>query len=432
MSARRVAVVGAGYAGIAAAVGLARRGAAVTLYDANRTAGGRARRVPYREAALDNGQHVLLGAYRETLGLVRAVGAGEAGLRRLPLTVHYPGRLRLAASPLVAPLHLAAGLLFASGLTAGERLAAVRLSAALRRREDAALEGETVDAFLARLGQPGPLVALLWAPLCIAALNTPVASADARVFARVLHDALLGSRADSDLLVPATDLSALLPDPAIAWLTGKGAVVRLGERVKAITEKPGGWRVEGPAGEDFDAVVCATAPAEAAALLAPLPGLAPTARALAELPSEPITTVYLQFEDTVRLPFPMVGVDDGCAQWLFDREALGGPRGLVAAVISASRAEASLGHEALVARVEAAVSRAAGRTGSLRWSKVITEKRATFACTPGVVRPPVRTPVAGLALAGDYTEGPYPATLESAVTSGSRAADLIAERLELP
>jgi squalene-associated FAD-dependent desaturase len=426
LSARRIAVVGAGYSGIAAAVGLVRGGAAVTLFDANRTAGGRARRVEYRGTVLDNGQHILLGAYRETLALMRAVGVAENALRHHRLAIHYPGSLDFAAPALPAPLHLAAALATARGLGWRERAAAMSLSLAIRRGEGAAREGETVAAFLERLGQTARLRRLLWEPLCVAALNTPAGRADARVFARVLRDSLTRSRADSDLLLPAFDLSSLLPDPAIAWLGERGTEILLGGRVTALARDGEAWRLATAAGpRQFDAVVCATAPHEASALLGTVPALAPLAARLSAIAHEPITTVYLQYDARVTLPFPMTGVEDGHAQWLFDREALGGTRGLVAAVTSASARQAALDHDVLATAVHRDVQRAGGVMEPPRWTKVITEKRATFACVPGAYRPPADTGAPGLVLAGDYTEGPYPATLEAAVSSGLRAAQLL-------
>lgn len=423
MTARRVAVIGAGYAGIAAAVELVRGGAAVTLFDANRIAGGRARRVEYRGTVLDNGQHILLGAYRDTLDLMRVVGVPGHALRRMPLALRYPGHLDFAAPRLPAPLHLAAALAFARGLSYTERIAALRFSLAFRRAEQSAGETETVSAFLERHRQPERLRRLLWEPLCVAALNTPAERAAAGVFARVLRDALLRSRADSDLVIPAADLSALLPDPAIAWLGERGAEIVLGRRITALTRVGELWQLAAADGtRAFDAVVCATAPYEAASLLGTVPALARLAANISAIAHEPITTVYLQYETRVQLPFPMTGIDGGHAQWLFDRETISGARGLVAAVISASRAEAALDHDVLATAVHRDIERLGATVDPPLWTKVITEKRATFSCVPGAYRPPSATGAPGLALAGDYTAGPYPATLEAAVQSGTRAA----------
>jgi squalene-associated FAD-dependent desaturase len=257
----------------------------------------------------------------------------------------------------------------------------------------------------------------------VAALNTPAERAAAGVFARVLRDALLRSRADSDLVIPAADLSALLPDPAIAWLGERGAEIVLGRRITALTRVGEQWQLATADGtRAFDALVCATAPYEAASLLGTVPALARLAANISAITHEPITTVYLQYETRVQLPFPMTGIDGGHAQWLFDREAISGARGLVAAVISASRAEAALDHDVLATAVHRDIERLGATVDPPLWTKVITEKRATFSCVPGACRPPAATDAPGLVLAGDYTAGSYPATLEAAVQSGTRAA----------
>lgn len=427
---RRVAVVGAGYAGVSAAVALTRAGAAVTLFDASRTVGGRARRVTYRGVTLDNGQHLLLGAYRETLALMREVNAPASGLLRRRLDLHYPGLLRLSAPRLPAPLHLLTALMTAEGLSVRERLAATRLAVTLRAAEAAATRGETVSAFLDRLRQPLRLRHLLWEPLCVAALNTPPSSADARVFARVMRDSLLGPRQDSDLLLPTADLSALLPEPAVAWLGEHGATISLGQRITGLRERGQRWALlAGGAGHDgFDAVVCATAAAECAAIVGTVAPLAPLAERLASIPHEPITTVYLQYPIAVRLPTPMVAIAGGFAQWLFDRQAIAGASGLVAAVVSASQALGEDAQDIAATLAHRDVARVVSPLPPPTWAKVIREKRATFACVPGVFRPAQRTDAPGVVLAGDYTEGPYPATIEGAVRSGQRAARILLGR----
>jgi squalene-associated FAD-dependent desaturase len=450
---RRVAVVGAGYAGLAAAMELVRAGASVTLYEANRVAGGRARRVEYRDATLDNGQHILLGAYEETLSLMRELGTLD-GLARFPLRVEMcsavpspedrgertspsplgegrgEGRFSLAAPRWPAPLHLIAALVTAKGLTWTERLAAVRFAVALKRARFRP-QARTVGELLAT--QPARLRTWLWEPLCIAALNTPVAEADARVFANVLRDALFRTRADSDLLLPRRDLSALLPDAALEWLGRRGASLRLGTRVAALEPDIGAWSVRMAAGSDqHDAVICAVAPFQLAALLPGHPALATLRDGVETLEHEPITTVYLQYGTSVRLPFPMLGLAGGHVQWVFDREALSGARGLLAAVISASGPHREMPQDVLATVVHREIAAAVGTLPPPRWTKAITEKRATFACTPDAFRPPTASGMPGLYLAGDYVESDYPATLESAVRSGRRAAHEVLHALARP
>ena len=422
---RRVAVIGAGWSGLAAAVTLAARGVSVTVLEASRSLGGRARRVTLDSIDLDNGQHILIGAYGETLRLMRFVGADpEHLLLRLPLELRYASGFQFRARPLPAPLHLVAGLLLASGLTAAERFSAARFMACLRRIRFTPEAGESVERLLARYGQTGALHDRMWAPLCVSALNTPPERASARVFASVLRDTLGGSRAASDLLLPKSDLGALFPVPAAAFIRAHGGEIRLGTAVRNIARDGPGFRLDADASA-FSHVVVACAAQHAPLLLSGLPELHGLAATVAAIEHEPIYTCYLQYPKSVSLAFPMLGFSVGLVQWVFDRGTISGHRGLVAAVLSASGEHEALMHADLAAAIHAELADALPGLPLPLWHRVIAERRATFSCRPGLLRPANSTPVHGLVLAGDYTASDYPATLEAAVRSGVVAADLI-------
>lgn len=416
-----VAIVGAGYAGMAAAAELAARGVRVSVFEASRTLGGRARRTELHGHPLDNGQHILVGAYTELLRLMRLVGA-DAGtlLERLPLTLVFPGRMRLAAPRLPAPLHLAAALLAAQGLPVAARLGAVRFMRHMKRagfRLDADIP---FTVLMHRHGQHAAAVRYLWAPLCISALNTPPDEASGQVFLNVLRDSLAARRESSDLLIARADFSALFAEPAERFVLGRGGEVLRGCAIASVGWDPYGFRLEGdPAGRSYSHVVAAVAPYRLAALAQKLPRIAPTLETVARLEYEPILTAYLAYPQAVRLPAAMVGVG-GTAHFLFPR----GER-IVAAVSSARGPHLDLPREELIARIHAEIESAAGPLPPPEWSQVIVEKRATFACIPRLRRPANATPIPGLYLAGDYTAGDYPATLEGAVRSGVECARLI-------
>lgn len=393
-------MVGAGYAGMAAAVTLAARGANVAVLESGPVPGGRARRVEIRGEALDNGQHILIGAYATLFGLMHAVGVPADAVLRMPLELRYADGFRLHRGV----FGLLGGLLLARRLPLRERLGAVRFMLALRRLNFRLAEDCSVAELLQRHGQADRIGHYLWKPLCISALNTLPEAASANVFLAVVRDTLAGAAGASDLVLPRVDLSRLFPEPAADWLRARGAEVRYGTTVRDL----------GALRSEFEAVILAVGPHQLHALL---PGHAP------EFEYQPITTIYLQYDAKTRLPLPMLGLAGGLVQWVFDRGALTGEAGRLAAVISAQGDHQQMTQEELARTCHRELAAVLPALGEPRWSRVIAEKRATIAVAPGLRRPAIETPLPGVFLAGDYTDPEYPPTLEAAARSGVRAAD---------
>ncbi|MGY0195360.1 hydroxysqualene dehydroxylase HpnE [Leptothrix sp. BB-4] len=425
----RVAVVGGGWAGIAAAVEATSRGHAVTLIEMAPQLGGRARSLEADPGAapLDNGQHILIGAYVATLALMRRVGVDpDAVLLRMPLTLvdaHGQG-LRLGRGPVLLAFTRA---VWAMGHWRWrERLALSNAALAWLLKGFRCDDGWTVARLTRSL--PERVRHEFIDPLCVAALNTPARDASARVFLRVLHDALFSGPGASDLLVPRRPLAELLPAPAADWLTRHGAQLRLGRRAQSLSHRPdgrSGWSVDG---EPFDQVVLACSAREAARLTATI---SPEwSRRASAFSYEPIVTAYVQ-ANGARLAAPMVALPEGPmapAQFAFDHGALGAEPGRFAYVVSGAAAWVERG---LDATGEAALTQARATLrgiapGQVRLLKVVAEKRATFLCLPGLQRPPQHIAPA-LTAAGDHIEGPYPATLEGAVRSGLAAVEALLE-----
>ena len=394
----RLAILGAGWAGMAAAVRAVELGHHVTVFEAARTLGGRARGVALalpdgREVMVDNGQHILIGAYSDSLRLMRTVGVDpDTALLRRPLAL----------------LRAALGWQRA-GFQCDEQLSVADLCAALPQR----LRDEFIE------------------PLCVSALNTPIAQSSAQVFLRVLHDALFSQRGGSNLLLPRVDLSALFPQSAARWISARGARVVAGQRVDALHWEAPHWHIDG---QPFDRVLVATSASNAVQIAvqsaqAAAPSIANQlhawAHGAAQLRHQAITTVYAQAAAPApRLRAPMLALRPGVdapAQFVFDRDAItpaAQPTRLLAFVVSDSQGER--------ATLQAAITAQAARHLKVQVTPLltITEKRATFACTPGLQRP-ASAIAPGLLACGDYIAGPYPATLEGAVRSGLQAAEAL-------
>jgi squalene-associated FAD-dependent desaturase len=441
-----VVVIGAGFAGLSAAVRLAGSGARVLVLEARSRLGGRATAFDDRESGelVDNGQHVMLGCYVETLAFMSRIGAlGNVRVEsNLSVTmIDRAGvKTRLTCPAVPAPLHLVAGLFEWDALEWTDRLAALRMAGPLRRarrelmpgaREIAASPGETVEAWLIRNGQTARIREMLWEPLALAALNQPVGRAAAPVFARVLAEMFGPDPRLSAILLPAKPLHLMYADPAREFIERHGGTVKTGAPARVTID--GHLQVEA-SGERWmpDAVVAAVPWFALRELIAgPPAGLDSLLRSADAMTSSPIVTVNLWF-DRPALDEPFVGLPGRAMQWVFDkRNLLGGGASHLSLVSSGAAPIVAMSNPDLIAMAlrELAEAIPSVREARLVRGSVVREPRATFSLAPGQpARPPVQTPVPGLFLAGDWIDTGLPATIESAVRAGHRAAEFACAR----
>ena len=431
----KVAVIGAGWAGMAAAIAHAQAGRQVTVLEAARTVGGRARAVPATlpggtVATLDNGQHILIGAYAESLRLMRLVDVDpDAALLRLPLTLQFPDGQGLQLPDLPPPFDALLGIARAQGWGWRDKLALLRAATGWQLRGFRCPPATSVAQLCAPLTPR--LMAEFIEPLCVSALNTPAHAASGQVFLRVLQDSLFSGRGGSNLLLPRTDLGALFPQAAVPWLARHGGQVFTGQRVQGLRPVDGGrWQLACAPSSDatglpdvFDHVTLACPSWEASRLVAALdlPSARPWSAQAQALRFEAITTVYAHAPGA-RLSQPMLALRNTAeqpAQFVFDRGQLDGHQGLLAFVVSTSDGDRTQIEQQVLRQATAQLG-----IPSLQAVQTVVEKRATLACTPGLQRPGMQV-LPGLTACGDYVDGPYPATLEGAVLSGSAVAALV-------
>jgi hydroxysqualene dehydroxylase len=438
-------VIGAGFAGLSAAVRLTRKGARVLVLEARTRLGGRATAFEDRETAelVDNGQHVLLGCYTDTFAFLSDIGALDHIKLQPQLAVTMIDRAgrtsRLSCPSLPAPLHLLAAAFDWSALDWRDRLSILRMRTPLRlaRRElgpgaraIAASPGETVENWLIRNGQTARLREMLWEPLALAALNQPPAQAAAPVFARVLAEMFGPDPRAAAIALPTRPLHLMYAEPARAYIERHGGTVRTGSPatihieagdVTAVASGGDRWRA--------GAVVSAVPWFAVGDLFqGDTSALEPVLGRARAMDSSPIVTVNLWF-DRPLLAEPFIGLPGRAMQWAFEKRSdFGGDASRLSVVSSGASPLVALTNQDLIrtAHEELLDALPEARAARLARATVIREPRATFSLAPGQpARPHTETPVRGLYLAGDWIATLLPATIESAVRSGHRAADLI-------
>jgi squalene-associated FAD-dependent desaturase len=398
----KVAVVGGGLAGLAAALELVDAGADVTVYEARPTLGGAVQTLPERagdpDPPPDNGQHIALGCFTEYLRFLDRIGEGGSVSRgRLALPVIDEN----AVTALIKPTP--GSLLSYRHIPLRDRLRLPLVLARLRNAQ--ARNDETFGALLRGLGASDAAIERFWDVFVRPALNLRADEVDAGAGLFTVRTALLGPRSNADLVLPTRPLGAMHGEAAGRAL---GDRVRLGERVESLDEL------------DADAVVVAVPPRECARLLDEPDPL---------LEDSPIVSVHLWF-DRPLLKTPLAALLRSDAHWVFDRGALTGhepEHGQYLTVVSSGVPELlDVRGKELVDRIAAQLTERLG-TAELLWSRVSREPYATVALRPGVVRPGPETKRPGVVRAGTWTDTGWPATMESAVRSGRTAAAHVLE-----
>lgn len=432
---KHVVVIGGGMAGMAAAASLSERNIKVTLLEAAAHLGGRARSVAIEHNSqviqLDNGQHIALGAYRETLKLLATIGLQEKdAFLRTPLNLELRnGRqtvFKLSTdSYFPAPINQLIGFLSCQGLQWHERIAVIRFMLRLKKSNYLINHDEPLAEFLQKNQQSSNVITFLWEPLCLAALNTPIKTASSKIFLNVLKDTFK-SKHNSDFLLPRLDLSQLFSQPIARYINTNQGKVILNQRIKNIVPSNNGYNVVTKE-KSFEAshVIIAMSPVRLRNVIGGLPKLNFIAEQTDRYGYQPIYTIYLQYAPDAMLPKPMLGLTGGVSQWVFDRGVLCGQSGLMAVIISAQGKHQQYTQDTLALRVAQELRDVFPHLAKPLWHKVIAEKRATFSCSVNLPRPAQITAYPHLYLAGDYTYADYPATIEGAVRSGINAANYI-------
>ncbi len=439
---QHIAIVGGGWAGLAAAIELCKHGHTITLFESSPQLGGRARSIEWNDITLDNGQHLMLGAYQQMLECLNTIQADVKSLfKQLPhrmlildaQTGSSAFDLQLPTYP--APLHLLFGVLNTPSLSVKEKLLLLlRFNKLLNTTITTDMN---VTEWLSQAKLPARYIKNLLEPVCLAALTTHPNEASARAFQNVLQQTFNAPAEFTDLLIPTTDLNQVFPALAKEYILQQGGEIKTRHKVQQLQIE--GSCIKSITVNDevlcFDQVILAASPAASAKLLEKLQPCRNISLQINRLKYEPVATLYLHFKQAVSLPCPMTGIINGISNWVFER-SLSGNDHLLAVVISAQGPHLEMPEENLVKTVYAELKHIINPLPELLKSKLIIEKRATFQCHPGVDnnRPGIDTGLSNLKLCGDYVyieennQPGLPSTLEGALCSGVKCAKSIVSK----
>lgn len=430
-----VLVIGAGLAGLAATQALATHGFTVTLLESRGRLGGRAASFTDSSTGqlVDTCQHVSMGCCTNLAHFCRTLGIDHLLEPQPTLWFMTPDRKvsRFRAGSWPAPLHLAGSFLRAHYLNASEKL---RVAYGLGRlRLVRADDDPPFTDWLRQNYQTKRTVDRFWGVVLTSALNETPDRIGLRYARKVFVDGFMTHRRGFEVEVPAVPLGRLYGDELCGWLARHNVELRVNQGVRRIdaegdrierlwlrdgSELRADWYVSAV---PFDRLLAILPPAVASAH--------PDFANLRNLQTSPITSVHVWYDRPVT-DLPHVVLVDCVGQWVFNRGETAPGEHYLQVVVSAARQFRGLGHDEVEGRVVAELASLFPSNAEVRRTRVVTEHAATFSAVPGVDRwrPPQASPLANLTLAGDWTATGWPATMEGAVRSGYRAAEVILER----
>lgn len=420
-----ILIIGGGWAGLAAAVFLCPTHH-VTLIEAAPQLGGRARKVNHPNYALDNGQHLMIGAYRtlwelfDRLNLKKSDYFMQSPLNLLKINQHKKFHYHLGL-PLPKTLDFVMGWLTAKGYSVSDKFSILKLSYQLNKINFTIKEDLPLRDFLKKNKLTPNLINEFFAPLCYAAMTTPVDTASTQVFLNVLKETF-SKKASSDFYIPKKNLSAVFPTPAANYIKQHGGIIHTNERALALEINNQQIKGVQTSHHRFKSshVILATSFCQAQKLTSPFPALAGLTQTLANLTPVPITTINCTLPAHTTFPANIIGLNPTPAQYLFTHQH---PENLCQLIISGPYTEPT--KTALTTAVTTQLKTLFPTHPAPAIKKIITEKQAAFSCPPNLTRPPNHTPIKGLFLAGDYTQTPYPACLEGALLSAKEASSYV-------
>lgn len=448
---KSVIIIGGGISGLAAAVECSSIGLSVTLLEQRQHLGGRAYSFIDRESgdAVDNGQHLMLGCYRQMMKYLRTIGSFHKLVIEPDLHIRFchpqKGVFDLNCPRLPAPFHLLGGLARLKSITVKERIGLLRVIPDLvftGSQRQIELEDVTVDEWLTRCGQSATMKEYLWNLIAIATLNDSPKVLSARLFIEVMREAFLKRRSYSSVILSKVGLSELFVDDAVRLLKNRGAQIVTGQEIESIVVRDGlVTGVRSRSGEDYSAdAVLSTVPYYALDTLLNNSNLGgqklEVADSLTHFTSSPILSIHLWFDRPV-MEERFAGLLDMHVHWVFNKTAIhektAGGGQYLSLVISGAQDYIELQKDLLIALAldELKSVFPEAKTAKLLNAKVIKERRATFSARCGIdkYRPPTRTEIPNFFLAGDWTATGLPATIEGAIKSGFQAAEAIKEAL---